>query len=64
MSKILGYFKRRKEFNEKLENNEIDYTSFYADSFKRLRKNKMAMFCMGVIILLALIAIFAPLIAP
>ena len=34
------------------------------DSFKRLKKNKMSMFCLIVIVLLILIAIFAPLIAP
>jgi len=64
MSKIFEYFKRRKEFDQKLENNEIEYSSFYADSFRRLRKNKMAMFCLFIILFLIIIAIFAPLIAP
>lgn len=64
MSKLSAYFKRRKEFDKKLENNEIEYTSFYADSFRRLRKNKMAMFCLIVILFLIVVAIFAPLIAP
>lgn len=64
MSKIFEYFKRRKEFDQKLENNEIEYSSFYADSFRRLRKNKMAMFCLFIILSLIIIAIFAPLIAP
>lgn len=64
MSKIFEYFKRRKEFDKKLENNEIEYSSFYADSFRRLRKNKMAMFCLFIILFLIIIAIFAPLIAP
>lgn len=64
MSKIFEYFKRRKEFDQKLENNEIEYSDFYADSFRRLRKNKMAMFCLFIILFLIIIAIFAPLIAP
>lgn len=64
MSKIFEYFKRRKEFDKKLENNEIEYSSFYADSFRRLRKNRMAMFCLFIILFLIIIAIFAPLIAP
>ena len=64
MNKLSAYFKRRKEFDKKLENNEIEYTSFYADSFRRLRKNKMAMFCLIVILFLIVVAIFAPLIAP
>ena len=42
----------------------MEYSSYYKDSFKRLKKNKMSMFCLIVIVLLILIAIFAPLIAP
>lgn len=43
---------------------DIEYSSYYKDSFKRLKKNKMAMFCAIIVILLVLIAIFAPMIAP
>jgi len=38
--------------------------SLWSDAFERLRRNRAAMVALGVIILLALIAIFAPLIAP
>ena len=41
--------------------NGMQYSSFYGDSLRRLKKNKMAMFCACVLILLALMAIFAPL---
>lgn len=41
-----------------------EYTSFYHDTFLRLKKDKIAVICLIVIILLALVAIFAPLIAP
>ena len=44
--------------------NGMQYSSFYGDSLRRLKKNKMAMFCACVLILLALMAIFAPLLAP
>lgn len=39
-------------------------TSLYKDAWKRFRKNKFAMVCLAVIVLLSLVAIFAPLIAP
>src|SRR3972149_8023031 len=39
-------------------------TSLYKDAWKRLRKNKLAMLGLAVVILLILIAIFAPLITP
>ena len=42
----------------------MDYSSYYKDSFKRLKKNKMAMFCAIVVVALIVIAIFAPQIAP
>jgi oligopeptide transport system permease protein len=38
--------------------------SLWSDAFERLRRNRAAMVALGVIILLVLIAIFAPLIAP
>ncbi len=39
-------------------------TSLYKDAWKRLRRNKLAMLGLSIVILLILIAIFAPLIAP
>ena len=43
----------------------MQYSSgFYGDSLRRLKKNKMAMFCAGILVLLVLVAIFAPVIAP
>ncbi len=39
-------------------------TSLYKDAWKRLKRNKLAMVGLSIIILLILIAIFAPLIAP
>src|SRR4030066_1871502 len=39
-------------------------TSLYKDAWKRLRKNKLAMLGLSIVILLILIAIFAPLISP
>jgi oligopeptide transport system permease protein len=38
--------------------------SLWSDAFERLRRNRAAMVALGVIIILCLIAIFAPLIAP
>ena len=58
-----------KKFEEEVLSGEyavgdMEYSSYYKDSFKRLKKNKMSMFCLFVILLLILIAIFAPLLAP
>jgi len=39
-------------------------SSLYKDAWKRLRKNKLAMFGLGIVIVLILIAIFASFIAP
>ncbi len=44
--------------------NSVKFTSFYSDAFKRLKKDKIAVICMIFVILLVLLAIFAPLIAP
>ena len=43
---------------------EADTTSFYKDAWKRFLKNKFAVVCLLVIVLLAIIAIFAPFFAP
>lgn len=60
------FFNKQKQFEQDVleRGAEYEYSSFYADSFKQLKKNKMAMFCAGVLLLLILIAIFAPLLAP
>ena len=62
-------FGKQKEFEQAVLNGEfdigdMDYSSYYKDSFKRLKKNKMAMFCAIVVVALIVIAIFAPQIAP
>ena len=62
-------FNKQKKFEQEVLSGEyavgdMEYSSYYKDSFKRLKKNKMSMFCLIVIVLLILIAIFAPLIAP
>ena len=62
--KIFGFFNKQKQFEKEVLENNMQYSSFYGDSFKQLKKNKIAMFCAGIIIILILIAIFAPLIAP
>ena len=62
--KLLGFFNKQKQFEQDVMENGMQYSSFYGDSLRRLKKNKMAMFCACVLILLALMAIFAPLIAP
>ena len=62
--KIFGFFNKQKQFEKDVLENNMQYSSFYGDSFKQIKKNKIAMFCAGIIIILILIAIFAPLIAP
>lgn len=62
-------FFKQKKFEEAVlsgeySNDDIEYSSYYKDSFKRLKKNKMAMVCAVIIILLVIIAIFAPVLAP
>lgn len=39
-------------------------TSYWRDAMKRLRKNKAAMFCLGIIIFIALLAIVIPIFSP
>lgn len=65
----INIFNKQKKFEEEVLSGEyavgdMEYSSYYKDSFKRLKKNKMSMFCLFVILLLILIAIFAPLLAP
>ncbi|MCL1855695.1 MAG: ABC transporter permease [Clostridia bacterium] len=42
----------------------VKISSYYTDSLYRLRKNLVAMVCAGIVILLILTAIFAPLLSP
>lgn len=62
--KILNIFTKQKKFEEQLLNGEMEYSSYYKDSFKRLKKNKAALFCLGVILFLVLLAFFAPVVSP
>lgn len=62
--KILSFFTKQKKFEEQLLNGEMEYSSYYKDSFKRLKKNKAALFCLGVILVLIILALTAPLISP
>ena len=62
-------FNKQKKFEEAVlsgeySNDDIEYSSYYKDSFKRLKKNKMAMLCAIIILLLVIIAVFAPVLAP
>ena len=43
---------------------DSSYTSFYHDAYVRLKKDKVAIVCLVFIVLLILVAVFAPLIAP
>ena len=57
-------FNKQKKFEEAVLSGEMEYSSYYKDSFKRLKKNKMAMVCLVVIIALSILAVFAPFFAP
>lgn len=46
------------------QNVQVENTSFYQDTFKKIRKNKVAMASLVFVLLLVVIAIFAPQIAP
>lgn len=55
-------FNKQKKFEEAVlsgeySNDDIKYSSYYKDSFKRLKKNKMAMLCAIIILLLVIIAV-------
>ena len=64
LKKILGFFNKQKKFEEAVMEGGMQYSSFYGDSFRRLRKNRMAMFCLILLVILILMAVFAPAIAP
>ena len=64
MKAFFSFFNKQKRFADGIVNGDIEYSSYYKDSFKRFRKNKAAMTCLVIILLLIAVAIFAPLIAP
>ena len=43
--KILGFFNKQKQFEQNIMDGGMQYSSFYGDSLRRLKRNKMAMFC-------------------
>lgn len=58
---------KRERLSDKLANTppeEIQASTLYRDAWRRLKKDKLALFAFGVIIVIILIAIFAPVIAP
>lgn len=62
--KMIGFFNKQKQFEQDVLEHGMEYSSFYGDSLKRLKKNKMAMFCAGILVFLILVAVFAPLLSP
>ena len=62
---MIRFFNKQKQFEQDVMEQGMQYSSgFYGDSLRRLKKNKMAMFCAGILVLLVLVAIFAPVTAP
>lgn len=55
---------KAKEKNPGAQGQRLTYRGYYAESWKLLKKNKVAMLCLGIVILLVLVAVFAPFIAP
>ncbi|WP_138160606.1 ABC transporter permease [Peptoniphilus catoniae] len=45
-------------------NKDVKFTSFYADAFNKIKRDKIAIVCLIFIILLIIVAVFAPFIAP
>ncbi|MBQ1391080.1 MAG: ABC transporter permease [Firmicutes bacterium] len=66
MKKKRVWFKRRYAALHDLgiSTEDLQSRTLYQDAWKRLKKNKVAMVSLGAIIIIAIIAIFAPLIAP
>lgn len=69
----MSVFNKQKNYEEEVlsrsgadnaQEEEMNYSSYLKDSFRRLKKNKIAMICAVAIILMILVAIFAPVIAP
>ncbi|MCI1966431.1 MAG: ABC transporter permease [Oscillospiraceae bacterium] len=64
MKKFFSFFNKQKKFEEDILNGEMEYSSYYKDSLKRFRRNKAAMFCLSIIVLLGLVALLASIVAP
>jgi peptide/nickel transport system permease protein len=62
--KLFQFFGKQKKFEQQIFSGEMEYSSYYKDSFKRFRRNKMAMVCLAAILLLILLAVFAPFVSP
>ncbi|MBP2650826.1 MAG: transporter permease [Firmicutes bacterium] len=62
--KFFSFFYRKNKYIEDVAEQGIEYTSYYQDSFRRLKKNNAAMICLSVLALMVLIVIFAPWISP
>lgn len=62
---VLKKFSKRKKAYEEIiaSDQEITYSSFYEDAIRRLKKDKVSMFCLYLVIAVIIIAIFAPLFA-
>ncbi len=60
---VLGY-KKKKEHIETLETMATRRHSQWGDVWRRLCKNKLAMFGLGIVVVLVLVAIFADVLAP
>ena len=52
----MGFFNKQKKFEQEVMENGMQYSSFYGDSFKRLKKNKMAMFCSAILVAAGVLA--------
>jgi peptide/nickel transport system permease protein len=64
VKKFFSFFNKQKKFEEDILNGEMEYSSYYKDSLKRFRRNKAAMFCLSIIVLLGLVALLASIVAP
>jgi peptide/nickel transport system permease protein len=64
MKNFFAFFTKQKQFEQGILNGDMEYSSYYKDSFHRFRKNKAALSCLCIIAFLILVAVFAPVIAP
>lgn len=61
---IMNLFNKKSLEIELETGEEIEYSSLYSDAIKKLKKNKVAMVCFYIIVILVFMAIFAPLVSP
>ncbi len=52
------------EKTREIPKEQVKFTSFYHDALQRLKRDRIAMVCVVFILLLILVAVFAPLLAP